>query len=146
MSWAELFNADGTLNLPNLSYGWEVSVRPPPPPYPRPTDPDPCAHPQVTANRVGTQHIAGIIYIFQELLHTSSGFITAIDYALGELRIGGSLADSSSGTRLVINDPVGRFGLVHDQWPLFTADTENPSVRADTVSFACACRLRAGMK
>lgn len=28
VSWAELFTTDGTLNLPNLSYGWEVSVRP----------------------------------------------------------------------------------------------------------------------
>lgn len=42
--------------------------------------------------------------------------------------------DAASGTRVIINDPVGRFGIVHDQWPLFTADTDNPSVRASTVS------------
>lgn len=27
VSWAELFNVDGSLNLPNFEYGWEVSVR-----------------------------------------------------------------------------------------------------------------------
>lgn len=42
--------------------------------------------------------------------------------------------DPASGARVVINDPVGRFGIVHDQWPLFTADTDNPSIRASTVS------------
>lgn len=42
--------------------------------------------------------------------------------------------DPTSGARVVINDPVGRFGIVHDQWPLFTADTDNPSIRASTVS------------
>lgn len=42
--------------------------------------------------------------------------------------------DLTSGARVVINDPVGRFGVVHDQWPLFTADTDNPSIRASTVS------------
>lgn len=52
--------------------------------------------------------------------------------------------DPASGARVVINDPVGRFGIVHDQWPLFTADTDNPSVRASTVSIyhhRLRCRL-----
>lgn len=26
VSWAELFNAGGSINLPNFEYGWEVSV------------------------------------------------------------------------------------------------------------------------
>lgn len=90
---------------------------------------------QVLANRLGNTYIAGIIYIFQELLHVSSGFITNIDYTTGELRIGGDPANAgSTGTRIIINDPVGRYGLVHSQSPLFTADTDNPSIRASTVS------------
>lgn len=93
-----------------------------------------CFISQVLANRVGGNYIAGIIYIFQELLHTSSGFITAIDYTNGELRVGGDPSSSGSGVRVIINDPVGRYGLVHSQAPLFTSDTDNPSIRASTVS------------
>lgn len=88
---------------------------------------------QVYANRLGNTYVAGIVYIFQEFLHASSGFITAIDYTTGEIRVGGQFTDPVSGTRVIINDPVGRFGLVHDSWPLWTADTDNPSIRASTV-------------
>lgn len=52
--------------------------------------------------------------------------------------VGGAWPDASNpaptGTRVIINDPVGRFGRVYDAWPLMTADTDNPSIRAATVS------------
>lgn len=57
------------------------------------------------ANIFGQQHIAGIIYIFQELGHTAQGFINSIDYATGVMVIGGHPNVPDSGERVVINDP-----------------------------------------
>ncbi|KAI5804609.1 hypothetical protein EDC01DRAFT_644074 [Geopyxis carbonaria] len=112
VSWPEVFKADGTPNLPLFGdIRWEASI---------------------VANRIGGQYIAGMVFIFQEFLHESSGFITAIDYATGELRIGGTLGDATTGTRVVINDPIGRFAPVRDEWPLWTIDYEFPSVKAST--------------
>ncbi|KAI5795342.1 hypothetical protein DFH27DRAFT_484388 [Peziza echinospora] len=121
VSWQELFKPDETLNLPMFGVkSWEVSV---------------------TGNFVGGEYIAGLVYIFQELLHTSSGFISNIDYATGELRIGGSFSDPTTGTRVIINDPVGRFGKVYADWPLLTADTDNPSIKAMTGFPMCIPRF-----
>ena len=57
------------------------------------------------ANFIGGQYIAGIVFIFQEMSETAQGFISNIDYTTGEMRIGGTFGDPTSGTRLIINDP-----------------------------------------
>lgn len=110
------------------------------------------------ANYIGGQHVAGIIYIFQEVGNANAGFITSIDYEKGEFRVGGSIGDATSGRRVVINDPstsgsylpgsilnhfllVGRFGKVHGDWPLWSADTESPSVQASTGFPVCLPRV-----
>ncbi len=36
---------------------------------------------------------------------------------------------------------VGRFGLVHGDWPLWTADTDNPSIAASTGFPVCLPRV-----
>ncbi|KAK0488388.1 hypothetical protein EDD18DRAFT_1311319 [Armillaria luteobubalina] len=112
VAWSELFNEDGSINLPLWpEISWEA---------------------QVFANYIGGQYIAGIVYIFQEIANLNEGFITAIDYEKGEFRVGGDFNDPTTGVRVVINDPVGRFGKVHGDWPLWTADTDNPSIQAST--------------
>jgi hypothetical protein len=79
-----------------------------------------------------------MVYISQKFGHAVTGFITAIDYASGVMYVGGTWPDASNpvptGTRVIINDPVGRFGRVYNAWRLMTADTDNPSIRAATVS------------
>jgi hypothetical protein len=82
-----------------------------------------------------------MVFIMQEMAHLGQGFITHIDYSTGEFRVGGQFNDSNSGTRLVLNDPVGRYGLVHDEWPLWSADTENPSVFASSVGAQTTARF-----
>ncbi|ESK86953.1 hypothetical protein Moror_3350 [Moniliophthora roreri MCA 2997] len=119
VAWGELF-ANETINLPLWpEVAWEA---------------------QIFANYIGGQHIAGIVYIFQELGNTGQGFISAIDYEKGELRVGGDPNVADSGVRVVISDPVGRFGLVHGDWPVWTADTDAPSIIASTGFPVCVPR------
>ncbi|KAF9026950.1 hypothetical protein BDZ89DRAFT_1067279 [Hymenopellis radicata] len=112
VAWGEMFTPDGVLNLPLWpEISWEA---------------------QVFVNYINGQKIAGIVYVFQEIANINEGFITAIDYEKGEMRIDGTFGDLTTGQRVVINDPVGRYGLVHGDWPLWTADTTtHPAVELD---------------
>jgi hypothetical protein len=88
------------------------------------------------------RYIAGLIIpVSQQGFNRSSGLISFIDYATGAFRVGGLPNDPNctsepgggplcSGALVQINDPVGRFGLAHSPDPRFTADTENPAIRA----------------
>ncbi|HSB81313.1 MAG TPA: hypothetical protein VLM91_21240, partial [Candidatus Methylomirabilis sp.] len=79
------------------------------------------------------KYIAGLVTINQEALNFGQGFVNFIDYAKGELHIGGMpKVASATDTRVQINDPVGRFGLQHSPDPRFTADTDNATVHAKT--------------
>src|SRR4051812_964785 len=62
----------------------------------------------VVGNRVGTTHIVGLMFLAQQSLHAGQGFITAIDYTTGEMRVGGG--NAALDARVRINDPIGRFG------------------------------------
>ncbi|KAK1230578.1 hypothetical protein PQX77_006315 [Marasmius sp. AFHP31] len=119
VAWSEMFK-DGQINLPLWpEVAWEA---------------------QIFANYIGGQQVAGIVYIFQELGHTGQGFISHIDYEKGEFRVGGTPDDTTSGVRVVISDPEGRYGLVHGDWPLWTSDTESPSILASTGFPVCIPR------
>ncbi|KAF8890890.1 hypothetical protein BD779DRAFT_1701131 [Infundibulicybe gibba] len=122
VSWRELFNSDGTINLPLWpTLSWEATV---------------------FANFINGQRVAGIVYIIQEVGNLNEGFINFIDYEKGEIRVGGSFDNpSTTGARVVINDPVGRFGLVRDAWPLWAADTDNPSIFASPGFPMCLPRV-----
>ncbi|KAL0949902.1 hypothetical protein HGRIS_009930 [Hohenbuehelia grisea] len=121
VAWSELFLPDGSTNLPLWpEVAWEASI---------------------FSNYINGRYIAGVVYIFQELGNLNEGFITHIDYGKGEMRVGGSIGDTNSGVRVVINDPVGRFGKVHGDWPLWTADTDNPSIIASTGFPVCVPRV-----
>ncbi|MBZ5534570.1 MAG: hypothetical protein LAO31_01335 [Acidobacteriia bacterium] len=67
---------------------------------------------EAVGNRVGDTYIAGLIYISQQGLNNGAGFINFIDYSIGEMRVGGVIGDSTTGNRLRINDPTGKFGRV----------------------------------
>ena len=91
---------------------------------------------QVVGNRVITggndRYIAGLIYISQHALNSGNGFINYIDYNLGEMRVGGVLGDNTTGTRVRINDPSGRFGRINTPDQRFTVDPDNPTIASAT--------------
>ena len=107
----------------------------------------------VAGNVVGGQYIAGLVFISQQSLNGGQGVISCIDYATGELQVGGAMqahgapcpAPDGTFTRVRMNDPVGRFGIIHGgpesapgtvdviepgYDPRFTADTDNPTMHS----------------
>lgn len=98
----------------------------------------------IQGNIVEGRYIAGLVFVSQELANSGQGTIAAIDYKNGQLLIKND--KSSELIRVRINDPVGRFGKVHASVdnpqaeaileegydPRFTADTDNPTIRAVT--------------
>ncbi|HEX7287606.1 MAG TPA: hypothetical protein VF532_15565 [Candidatus Angelobacter sp.] len=100
---------------------------------------------QVIGNRVITggndRYIAGLIYISQQGLNIGSGFINFINYATGEMRVGGILGNSATGARVQINDPVGRFGRVVSPDVRFTVDPDNPTIASSTGFPMCVPRV-----
>lgn len=87
---------------------------------------------RVTSAPGGDQYIAGLVYVAQHGLAGGAGYINAIDYTLGELRVGGLLGDATTGTRVRINDPLGRFGRPNTPDQRFTVDSDNPTIQAGT--------------
>jgi hypothetical protein len=152
LSWAELFdnslvdyNVIPLTNPPMTGLAMVDKVRMPAVagfPY---NSPVPTTEVRVQGNIVNGQYIAGLIFISQQSLNVGQGVINCIDYAKGELHLGGaSNVCSDKDTRVRINDPVGRFGKSHGSPTStadlkevgydkrFTADTDNPTVKADT--------------
>ena len=105
----------------------------------------------VIGNRVttavgGDQYIAGLVYLSQQSLNAGAGFINFIDYAAGELRVGGALGDPSTGARVRINDPAiapsgGRYSKGLSPDPRFTVDQDNPTVMSATGYPMCLPRV-----
>lgn len=95
-------------------------------------------------------YIAGLIFLSQQSLNSSSGFITAIDYANGILMV--------NGRAVMINDPpiagltnsavpgrnVGRFSMGQSPDIRFTVDQANPTVRSQTGYPMCIPRAAPG--
>ena len=106
----------------------------------------------VVGNRIagagGDTYIAGLIDIAQQGLNSGAGYINFIDYAKGEMRVGGVLHDPGTGARVQINDPAfypfstnlvtgvvtykGRFSRGQSPDTRFTLDPENPTIRTET--------------
>ena len=110
---------------------------------------------QVVGNIINGQYIAGLIFISQQGLNGGQGVISCIDYVTGELQVGGTIQPHGSPctlpvpagvARVRMNDPDGRFGIVHGgpgclaagtcdveevgYDPRYTADTENPTMHS----------------
>jgi hypothetical protein len=95
----------------------------------------------VQGNRVGDEYLAGLVFVSQQALNTGQGFINYIDYARGELRVGGALNDPNTGARVRINDPLAKFSRGDSPDPRFTIDEDNPTVRAETGYPMCLPRV-----
>ena len=95
----------------------------------------------VQGNRVepaGT-YIAGLLFLDQLSLMGHDGYINFIDYTTGDLYVGGTL-NVMNGTRVVVNDPIGRFGRARTPDPRFTIDEENPTIKSETAYPMCIPR------
>jgi hypothetical protein len=76
--------------------------------------------------------IAGLVFISQQSLNSGAGFINFIDYTTGEFRVGGVIGDSTTGARVRLNDPAGRYGRVTSPDIRFTSDPDNPTIISGT--------------
>ncbi len=106
---------------------------------------------QVVGNVIDGQYIAGLVFIAQQSLNGGQGIISCIDYATGELQVGGAVQAHGSPcvlpvppgvARVRMNDPQGRFGITHGAIgsgadveeagydPRYTADTDNPTMHS----------------
>jgi hypothetical protein len=100
---------------------------------------------KVTRNGVETL-IAGLVNITPQGLNQGQGYINFIDYALGEMRVGGKIdpvncvsngkapagGTACTGSRVRINDPLGKFGRVMSPDQRFGLDPDNPTIRSAT--------------
>jgi hypothetical protein len=86
----------------------------------------------VQGNIVNGLYIAGLIFISQQSLNSSQGFIESLDYANGIMVV--------NGTKVQINDPLGRFSIGKSPDVRFSIDEDNPTVRAETAFPMCIPR------
>ena len=86
----------------------------------------------VLGNVVGGDYVAGLVHIAGELANLGQGAVTCIDYAVGELRVGGTAGNCATGTRVRFNDPTGRHGRSTSHDARFACDPENPNIRSVT--------------
>jgi K319-like protein len=83
-------------------------------------------------NATADQYIAGLMFISQQSLNAGAGFINFIDYSKAEMRVGGTIGNPTTGARVRINDPLGKFGPASHVDDRFTIDEDNPTVRSET--------------
>ncbi len=80
----------------------------------------------------GFLYVAGLVTITQHSLATASGYINAISADGSEFRVGGVTGSSTTGARVRLNDPLGRFGKKQSADVRFSVDDQNPTVHAAT--------------
>ena len=123
---------------------------------------------RVVGNVVRGRYVAGLVFVSQQSLNAGAGVISCIDYATGEMHVGGVPVDvnttkscpsspAAGVARVRLNDVIGRFGKRHagpgkcggdvncvEQAGFdarFAPDTDNPTVRAATGFPMCVPRL-----
>jgi hypothetical protein len=139
------------LQMPATALTWAEVFKFAPPPY-GPTQsglaltdlPKPLTTYELTVqgNRIGDTYIAGLMFLSQHSAQIHQGFINFIDYATGEMRVGGTPGSATTGTRIRINDPLGKFGRASTPDGRFTIDEDNPTVRTETGYPMCLPRTR----
>ena len=106
---------------------------------------------RVIGNRVvsgaSDSYIAGLVSVSQQTPNAGQGYINFIDYANGEMRVGGAVGSSTTGARVRINDPVlpslgtGRYSKGLSPDVRFTSDQDNPTIRTETGFPMCLPRV-----
>ena len=107
-------------------------------------------------NAAGDRYIAGLVHVSQQDLNSGAGYVNFIDYATGEMEVGGTLGVPGSGTRVRINDPKnstaldqngvagsGRYGRANTPDDRFQVDQDNPTILAETGFPMCIPRVTA---
>ncbi len=90
-------------------------------------------------NIVGARRIAGLLYASQQSLNGSTGVITAIDYATGNLKV--DTGNAAAPSIVQINDPNGRFGRASTGVDArFSVDDANATVHSGTGYPLCVPR------
>jgi hypothetical protein len=89
-------------------------------------------------NIVGARRIAGLLYVSQQSVNASTGVITGIDYATGNLKV--DTGDAAIPAIVQINDPNGRFGRAQTPDARLSVDDANPTVHAGTGYPMCVPR------
>jgi hypothetical protein len=92
----------------------------------------------VVGNVVGARRIAGLLYASQQSMNGSTGVITSIDYATGNLLV--DTGDPTAPAIVQINDPNGRFGRAQSPDSRFSVDDANATVHAGTGYPMCVPR------
>jgi hypothetical protein len=95
------------------------------------------------------QYIVGLfVPISQQGLNVGSGTVNCIDYANSYLYVGGDPAQgctlangAPNGSRIQLNDPIGRWGKKHSPDPRFSGDTNNTTVHTATGYPMCVPRV-----
>ncbi len=107
-------------------------------------------------NAAGDRYIAGLVHVSQQELNSGVGYVNFIDYATGEMEVGGQLGAVGTGTRVRINDPAnttaldatgtspsGRYGRAMTPDDRFQVDQDNPTILAETGFPMCIPRVTA---
>jgi hypothetical protein len=116
-TWADFINGGPDLSLGKASPSFEMHA---------------------VGNIVGARRIAGLLYASQQSLNASTGVITGIDYATGNLLV--DTGNAAAPAIVQINDPNGRFGRAQSPDPRFSVDDVNPTIHAGTGYPMCVPR------
>jgi hypothetical protein len=102
----------------------------------------------IAGNIVGNTYIAGLVSIAQQSLNGANGIIKSINYAKGELCVGATPGPcTAADARVMINDPVGRYGLANGLLSKespderFSVDSDNPTIHAASGYPMCIPRI-----
>ena len=93
---------------------------------------------QAVGNIVGPRRIAGLLYASQQSVNASTGVITGINYATGDLLV--DTGNAATPATVQINDPNGRFGRAQTPDARFSVDDANPTIHAGTGYPMCVPR------
>ena len=115
---------------------------------------------EIAGNIVGNVYIAGLVKVTQQALNVGNGYIQKIDRNTGEIFVSGNpdavpgSTSSPTDARLKLNDAIGRFGRATSSPSAppspalpedgrFTADTDNPTMHAESGFPMCVPRSAA---
>jgi len=86
----------------------------------------------IQGNIVNGIYTAGLIFLAQQSLNSSQGFIESLDLANGIMVV--------NGKRVQINDPAGKFSIGISPDARFSVDEDNPTIRSETAYPMCIPR------